>query len=500
MPYDVIVVGAGSAGCVAAAELHRRGVGKVLVLEAGPSDLHPLVAMPMGLTRLMGSARDWAFKTMPMREAGMRRVNAPRGKMIGGSGSINSMVWFRGRADDFDGWGVEGWSHADVEPVFGHVEEKLTPTRLENTHPLTQGLEAMLPSNSGTPTPDAESAGVFSHNIKGGRRNSAARAFLREHDIPVTTGAAVDRLTWRAGKVAGVRLTDGTQIDAEKGVVLAAGSLMSPAILMRSGIGPSAQLAKHGIPERHISEEVGENLHDHPGFGLHFEGAGTGYGLEPAQWWNWARAPLDLFFKEGPLASPTVEGGAFFNARGDGSEPDVQSHFIPFHLDHEGKKYAMKSGYFADVCLCRPKSRGALRLASADAEAPPLFDLGLFREESDLDTLAAGVERLRELLAKAEFGAKRGREVGPATGLSGEALKEVIRNRAGTAYHPVGTCRMGEDEGSVVTPRLSVRGVDGAWVVDASIMPHVTSANTNAPSMMIGWKGAEMIAQDLGAA
>lgn len=497
MPYDVIVVGAGSAGCVAAAELHRRGVGKVLVLEAGLSDRHPLVSMPMGLTWLMGSARDWRLKTMPMREAGSRRVSAPRGKMVGGSGSINSMVWFRGRAADFDGWGVDGWAYSDVESVFEAVEEKLTPHRLENTHPLTQGLEAMLPTNSGTPTPDQESAGVFSHNMKGGRRNSSARAFLREHEMPVTTGAPVDRLTWRGDRVAGVKLVDGTMIDATKGVVLAAGSIMSPAILMRSGIGPSAQLEKHGIAERIACEAVGENLHDHPGFGLHFEGAGTGYGLEPAQWWNWARAPLDLLVKQGPLASPTVEGGAFFNARGDGPEPDVQSHFIPFHLDHAGNKYALKAGYFADVCLCRPKSRGALRLASPDPGEPPVFDLGLFREESDLDTLTAGVERLRDLLSEADFGAKRGREVGPSKGLAGEALKEVIRQRAGTAYHPVGTCRMGEDDASVVTPRLAVRGAEGAWVVDASIMPQLTSANTNAPSMMIGWKGAEMIAQDM---
>ncbi|MCH2075930.1 MAG: GMC family oxidoreductase N-terminal domain-containing protein [Rhodobacteraceae bacterium] len=497
MPYDVIVVGAGSAGCVAAAELYRRGVGRVLVLEAGSSDFHPLVAMPMGLTWLIGSRRDWALKTAPQEAAGGRAIGVPRGKMVGGSGSINSMVWFRGRAADFDAWSVEGWSGSEVEPAFEAVEEKLLPQQMQNTHALTQGLQAMLPSNSGVPNPDRESAGVFSHNMKGGRRNSSARAFLRQYDIPVTTGAAVDRLTWRGDRVAGVKLTDGTKIDAAKGVVLAAGSIMSPAILMRSGIGPKVALQKLGITVRVDAPELGENLHDHPGFGLHFEGAGTGYGLEPAQWWRWARAPFDLLARRGPLASPTVEGGAFFNARGDDAEPDVQSHFIPFHLDHRGKKYSMKSGYFADVCLCRPQSRGALSLASADPNTAPVIDLGLFREARDLDTLAEGVGRLRQLLERADFGARRGREVGPAAGLSGDALKDVIRNRAGTAYHPVGTCRMGSDAGAVVTPRLAVQGTQGVWVADAAVMPKVTSANTNAPSMMIGWKGAEMIAGDL---
>ncbi|MEL6913883.1 MAG: GMC oxidoreductase [Pseudomonadota bacterium] len=497
MPYDVIVVGAGSAGCVAAAELHRRGVGRVLVLEAGASDLHPLVAMPMGLTWLMGSSRDWKLETIQMEGAGGRRVAAPRGKMLGGSGSINSMVWFRGRAADFDAWGVDGWRAADVESAFAAVEERLAPVQLAHTHPLTRGLEAMLPTNSGTPTPDRESAGVFSHNIKGGRRNSAARAFLRRHDIATVTGATVDRLTWRGGRVAGVRLADGSQIDATKGVVLAAGAFMSPAILMRSGIGRVDALERLGITPRAESPEVGDNLHDHPGFGLHFERAGSGYGLEPAQWPLWAAAPFLMPFGRGPLASPTVEGGGFFNARGDGPEPDVQSHFIPFHLDHAGHKYALKSGYFADVCLCQPKSRGALWITSAEPTAPPRIDLGLFREESDLDTLTAGVERLRHLLAKAEFGGRRGREVGPSEGKTGAQLKEVIRQRAGTAYHPVGTCRMGADAGAVVTPRLAVRGVEGAWVMDASIMPRVTSANTNAPSMMIGWKGAQMVAEDL---
>ncbi|WP_147127246.1 GMC family oxidoreductase [Shimia ponticola] len=489
MQCDVLVIGGGSAGCVAAAELSRRGVGRVLVLEAGPSEKHPLVSMPFGLTWLMGGKRDWRFRSADMDG---RTIAVPRGRMLGGSGSINSMVWFRGRASDFDGWQVTGWSWTDVEPAFEAVEAKLKPTLYEDGHPLVAGLEPMLPSNSAQPTPDVESAGPFSHNMIDGRRNSAATAFLRPSRAEVRTGTEVDRLLWNGDRAMGCVLTDGTEIRASKGVILSAGSLASPAILMRSGVGPADDLRRLGIDVRLDAPEVGANLHDHPGIGLHFEGAGTGYGLEPAQWLAWVKSALGYPFGKGRFTSPTVEGGAFFNARGDGAEPDVQSHFIPFHLDHRGQKYALKSGYFADVCLCRPKSRGVFRLTSKDPTAPPHIDLGLFRDESDLDTMVAGVTRLRSLLEKADFGDRRGTEVHPGPAVAGDDLRAFIKGNAGTAYHPVGTLRLG----GPVTARCRVEGVQGLWVADASVMPQVTSANTNAPSMMIGWKAAEMIAED----
>jgi choline dehydrogenase len=188
-----------------------------------------------------------------------------------------------------------------------------------------------------------------------------------------------------------------------------------------------------------------------------------------------------------------LRGGAFFNARGDGAEPDVQTHFIPFFLAHQGPRYQKKAGYFADVCLCRPKSRGSLRLTSKDPKAPPAIDLGLFRDESDLDTMVAGVERLRVLLERADFGKHRAPEVYPGPDVTGEALKDHIRTHAGTAYHPAGTLALG----GPVSARLKVEGVGGLWVADASVMPRLTSANTNAPSMMIGWRGAEFIAEDV---
>ncbi|MBD0866125.1 MAG: GMC family oxidoreductase [Rhodobacteraceae bacterium] len=493
--HDYLVIGGGSAGCVVAAELARREAGTVMVVEAGPSEHHPLVSIPFGLIWLLGSRRDWAYRSAPMHAVGGRTIAIPRGRMVGGSGAINSMVWFRGRRSDFDGWNVPGWAWSDVEPAFEAVEIHLKPSRMDDPHVLTKGLASMLGAKGQTiPTPEYESAGVVTNNVVRGRRNSAATAFLRPRtEVEVRTGCEVDALIWSGDRVSGVRLVDGGEIKAAKGVVLSSGSIGSPSILMRSGVGPQDHLSRLGIDARIEAPEVGENLHDHPGTGLHFEGSGTGYGLELAQWPAWAWAPFRyVLTRTGRLASPTVEGSAFFNARGDDAEPDVQSHFIPFYLDWQGRKYPLKSGYFADVCLCRPKSRGSLRLMSKEARAAPIIDLGLLRDDSDLETLTAGIERLRALLAKADFGPRRAVEAHPGPDVTGTALKDHIRGNAGTAYHPVGTLRLG----GPVTARLRVDGTENLWVADASVMPQVTSANTNAPSMMIGWKAAEFIAED----
>jgi len=490
---DFLVIGAGSAGCVVAAELMRREVGSVCVVEAGPSERHPLVSMPFGLVWLMGSRRDWAFQSAPMPGLGGRAIAIPRGRMVGGSGSINSMVWFRGRNADFDAWDVPGWCGADVTTAFEAVEAKLKPTRLTGAHPLTEGLATMLPGNADMPTPDYESAGVFAFNRVDGRRNSAATAFLRTSGCQRVTGAEVDKLLWSGDCAVGVVLADGSELRANKGVVLSAGAIGSPAVLMRSGVGPASDLTALGIDVRHAADGVGANLQDHPAVGLHFEGAGSGYGLEPRQWPAWLAAPFAYAAtRRGRLASPTVEGGAFFNARGEAAAPDVQSHFIPFYLAPSGPRYALKSGYFADVCLCRPKSRGRLSLATKDPSAAPVIDLGLFNDVSDLDTLTAGFERLRDLLARADFGDLRAPEVYPGPKIKGAALRDHVRAHAGTAYHPVGTLALG----GPVTARCQVNGVRGLWVADASLMPSLTSANTNAPSMMIGWRAAEFISED----
>ena len=496
--FDFVVVGAGSAGCAVADGLVAADVGSVLALEAGPRDSGPLVKAPLGLVWLMGGRRDWRFRSTPQAALGGRRIAIPRGRMLGGSSSINSMVWFRGRRDDFDNWNVDGWRWTDVEPAFKAVEAHLTPVRLADPHPLSETLQRLLGGNStAPPTPEYESAGVFHFNMRHGRRWSAADAFLRPaqaRGLTVLTGQQVDRLEFRGGRAHAVVFADGSKVVAHRGIVLSAGSIGSPEILLRSGVGPTGDLAAVGIKQVARSEEVGRNLHDHPTAGIHYAGSHSGYGLAGRQVPLCAAAPFRYLMRgTGPIGSPTVEGGAFFNACCDGGPPDIQVHFIPFMTGWNDRLIVPGAGYFADVCVCRPRSRGQVRLTQAGLE----IDLGLFSDPADLDLLTVGFKRLRTLMQAAPFGDRRAPEVFP--GVEAVAtdyeVRAHIRATCGTAYHPVGTLRMGAGE-APVTPRLAVRGVEGLWVADASIMPQVTSANTNAPSMMIGYRAAGMIAAD----
>ncbi|MGR3515114.1 MAG: GMC family oxidoreductase [Paracoccaceae bacterium] len=488
---DFIVVGAGSAGCVVAAELVRREAGSVLLIEAGPSDAHPLVGMPFGLVWLMDGKRDWRFKSAPQTALGGRQIAIPRGRMLGGSGSINSMVWQRGRADDYDGWRVRGWSWASVAPAFEAVEARVQPSVFDGAHPLVSRLSSLFGANRDTaPTPERESAGVFKFNMKGGRRHSAADAFLRPAKalgLTVVTGKTVQRILFEGDRARLVEFVGGAHARAEKGIVLSAGSLGSPLILMNSGIGPRAELQHADVDVIQDAPGVGDNLHDHPGVGLHFDG--EGYGLTLGQTIPWTMSPFQYaLFKRGRLASPTVEGGLFFNARRDNRTPDIQTHVIPFKLGWQGRRYTYGEGYFADVCLCRPRSRGRLSLTSDGAQ----IDLGLLTDPADLADMVAGVKRLRQLLSDAGL---TGTERFPGRAIaSDEAIAGHIKAHCGTAYHPVGTLRMGADDDAPVSPKLAVSGTEGLWVADASVMPRVTSANTNAPSMMIGYRAAEMIA------
>ncbi len=494
--FDFVVIGAGSAGCAVTAGLTGAGAGSVAVVEAGPSDAHPLVKMPLGLIWLIGSGRDWRLRSAPQKGLGGRRIKIPRGRMLGGSGSINSMVWFRGTQADFDNWQVPGWAWDDVAPAFEAVEAKLTPAPLTAPHPLVRALGRVFGANEdANPTPERESAGVFRFNLRKGRRWSAADAFLRPargQGAIVLTGRNVARIGLFDGAAREVIFTDGSKITARRGVILSAGAIGSPEILLRSGIGPQEDLEAVGITPLRDVPGVGANLHDHPGVGIHYSGKGSGYGLSLAQAAQWIAAPFRyLFARGGVLASPTVEGGMFFSA-GGGDMPDIQTHFIPFFMNHKGSRFAPGEGYFADVCVCRPRSRGALRITPEGTD----IDLGLFNDEADLDLLVAGFKRLRTLMDTAPFENHKAPEVHPGPAVQSDAdIRAYIRASAGTAYHPVGTLRMGDGD-APVSPRLAFKGIENLWVADASVMPAVTSANTNAPSMMIGYRAAQFITED----
>ena len=495
--FDHIIVGAGSAGCAVAARLAELTNDTICVIEAGPSDADLRVKIPFGLVNLMGGPRDWARKTVPQKHLGGRQISVPRGKMIGGSGSINSMAWFRGRRDDFDDWSVNGWRWTDVAPAFDAVEAATRPTRLANPHPLAERFGQAFGANDpdAPPTPERESAGVCHANLHNGRRWSAADAFLRPAQktgrIEIVTQAEVNKLTIADHRVTGVVLRDGRKIASRAGVILSAGAIESPMILMRSGLGPAAHLAEHGITPLRDIPRIGGNLHDHPGVGLHFSGKGSGYGLTLTQLPRWAMAPFAwTFARRGPFASPTVEACGFFRAMPGEGRPDAQCHFIPFMLGWNGKAITWGSGYFADVVVSRPRSRGRLGLG-ADRFTPAI-DLNLLSDPYDLQVLMHGIPRLREVLRNAPLGDRRAPEGHPGEAVSGDALEAFVRKGCGTAYHPVGTVAMGDD--APLDARLSLRGITGLTVADASVMPKVTSANTNAPSMMIGWRAGGFVA------
>jgi choline dehydrogenase len=503
MEFDFVIIGAGSAGCAAAKGLSDANVGTVCVLEAGPTDAVPQVKVPFGLLYTMGSGRDWRFKSTAQQNAAGRNLKVNRGRMLGGSSSINSMVWFRGRQDDFDNWNLPGWDRANVIQNFEEVEAAIEPRRLPDPHAISDAFGRTLGSNGiAPPTPERESAGVFHTNMRNGRRWSAADAFLRPAQqtgrCEVLTSANVDKIGFEDNHARTVILVDGRVIRARRGIILSAGSIGSPAILMRSGVGPAKHLTDMGIDVIHDATGVGANLHDHPAVGVHHAGPHSGYGLTARQMPAWMLSPFHwLFARKGRMTSNFVEAGAFFRAAPIGADgdnrPDVQTHFIPYMMGYQGKTITTGAGFFADVGVCRPVSRGRLLLTSRNPQDAPDIDLGILRDPADLAVLVAGFKRLRTILASAPFDMHNAPEVHPAQSVStDDEIEDYVRNNCATAYHPVGTLAMGLGS-QPVAPDLKVKLVDGLWVADASVMPQITSANTNAPSMMIGHMVAKFI-------
>lgn len=515
--YEYIIVGAGSAGCLLAERLSADPGVEVLLLEAGGSDRGADVQVPAAFSKLFKTARDWAFHTAPEPFADDRQLYVPRGKMLGGSSSMNAMIYIRGNRLDYDTWaklGCIGWSYDDLLPHFKEIENQergssefhgvggpLNVADLREINPLSElfveaAVASGLPDNGDFNGASQEGFGFYQVTQKNGARWSAADAFLRpalrRRNLTVRTGALCERICFDGTTALGVEYSwRGKHVEsyANREVILSAGAILSPHLLMLSGIGPAAELESVGIEPVLDLPGVGANLQDHPVVPVIYH-ATSPVSLDQADtFWNKARY---LLRRSGPLTSNLAEAGGFVSLDG-GEAPDIQFHFAPaFFVDH-GLVRPEGNGFSVGPTLLTPQSRGRVSLLSADPLAPPSILGNLLEDDGDIERLVEGIELAREILERPEFDEHRSKPMQPVHGLDRAALANYVRATVELLYHPVGTCAMGLDPMSVVDPELRVHGLDRLRVVDASIMPLVPRGNTNAPTLAVAEKGARMI-------
>ncbi|WP_274628037.1 GMC family oxidoreductase [Arvimicrobium flavum] len=533
--YDFVIVGSGSAGSVVAERLSASGRHSVLVLEAGGSDRRFYVQMPLGYGKtFFDPAVNWNYRTEPDPGLAGNADHWPRGKLLGGSSSINAMVWIRGHPADYDSWaaaGNSGWSYADLLPAFKAIEDNQAgaddwrgvrgPVHVTDcsadVHPLTRRYlkaaeQAGLPFNPDFNGATQEGVGIYQISTKDGRRMSAARAFLRpamkRTNVRVEMNALATRILFEGKRAVGVEYEQGgrTQtVRAGREVIVSAGSVNSPQLLQLSGVGPGNHLGGLGIDVLHANENVGRNLQDHLGINYTFRARTATLNQLLRPWWGKALVGMQyLLLRKGPLSLSMNNAGGFFRTDAGEARPNMQLYFQAFStvIPKSGERPILTPdpwpGFSIGLSNCRPTSRGEIMIRSRDSRQYPQIVANAYATDHDVAEMLAAVKFVRRIAAQPALAEFIEEEILPGPSVtSDDDLIQDFRKRSGTVYHPVSTCRMGPDPAkSVVDARLRVHGLGGLRVIDASIFPENISGNTNAPSIMTGWKGAEVVLED----